>query len=1076
MLSGFGEDDGSVIRMPSSRNFHARPEYCRGVCLIAQHIKIKDMKSKLLLVIAVLWLLLPGISAQAQDAKKITGAVYSENGTGMPGVTVTEVGTSNFVLTDEKGNFSITISANDPVLHFTSVGYIAHKQKVGNAHTVSVTMVADNVKLNEVVVTGYGTQKRSDLTGAISTVTGNDIEKLSAKRVDQALQGRASGVAVQNTDGAPGGKTVIRIRGSNSVLGGNNALVVVDGLQGGDISKINPADIQSVEILKDASATAIYGSRGANGVILITTRKGSVGKPSIDYSAGVGVQRISRWLDLLDAGEYARNINAVRALDNAGGNVPTPVFTEEAISAFDKNGGTDWQKAIYRDAVIQNHQLSISGGSQSVKYFLSGGYLNQDGILLNSGYKRYALRSNVDVTFNKWLSGGINLYAVKDEGQSPAFGGESGEDDLTLQGAVIVAPLWGAVNPVYNADGSYFRHPANFGPRDTWNPVASAKEVMPSVKSTNNNANLFFNIDLPGGLKLNLSGFANVSHTNDSKFYNEKTKEGLPVDGKSGMGHQAISSYEYYQSSANLTYDKTFGDHHLNITAVAEQSSSQFRVASLSASRFTSTVNGLDNLASAEQVINSSSGDKRVLRSYLGRVNYSLKDKYLLTVSYRMDGSSVFGSNNKWGYFPSASLAWKLSEERFIKDLGVFSLLKIRGSYGLTGNQAIDPYQSLATVSSGLNYPWNGGSATNTGFGLTNPPNPNLKWESTRQTNIGLDAGLFDGRIAAIINVYRKKTDDLLLYRQLATSSGYNVIIDNAGATENKGLEIELSGSPLAGELKWNTGFNISFNRNKVISLGDNERIPYIVSSGGYDLNNPLMYLVVGEPFGQMYGWGYEGVWSSADAKAAQQFGQLPGDPRYTDTNNDGKIDIDDLKVIGNSQPKFTYGWHNKLSYKNFELDFLIQGAYGNNIFNQIRIGLEAPYKATSKAILNRWTINNQDTDVPAYIDAATRNAAGLASQVFGMDSRTGRWVEDGSYLRLKMVSLAYAVKAGLLDRIGLKNFRAQASATNLFTLTKYSGYDPEVSSYNASDAMSGVDFGNYPTSVTVSLGINCSF
>jgi TonB-linked SusC/RagA family outer membrane protein len=1009
--------------------------------------------------------------AQKAIAGKVTG---KDDGKPLPGTTVVITGTLVSAVTDEAGNFSISVPAGAVKLNISHTGMKTLEVLIANQTNFNIVLETDVKSLGEVVVVGYGTQKKSDLTGAVSSVKGKDIDMLATKRVDQALQGRVAGVTVQNTDGAPGGNTVIRIRGSNSVLGGNNALVVIDGLQGGDLNKLNPSDVESVEVLKDASATAIYGSRGANGVLLVTTKRGKTGKPVINYSGSAGVQRISHKLDLLSSGDYARNINAVRMLDN-NINTPVPIFTDAQIAAFDKNGGTDWQAAIYQQAFMQNHQLSISGGTEDVKYYVSGGYLDQNGILINSGYKRYSFRTNLNATINKWLNGGVNIASVKDDGKSPAFGGESGEN-LILQGAVIVAPRWGAVNPIYNPDGTYFKHPANFGPADTWNPVASAKEVDPSVKSVNNTVKAYFDIKFFEGLTLEVSGFANVVNGKESKFYNEKTKQGLPVDGKGGLGYLYNSQYEYYQDAANLTYDKTFKVHHLTVMAVAEQSTGQANSSSLTASRFTATQNGLNDLSSAGLVINTSTANKRTLRSYLGRVNYALMDKYLLTVSYRADASSVFGENNKWGYFPSASVAWKLSEEKFIKNIHSISQLKLRASAGTTGNQGIDPYQSLASITSNQNYPYNGGTSTNNGFGLTNPANPNLKWESTMQVNLGLDLEMFKGRLNATVDVYQKKTTNLLLYRQLPLSSGFTNIIDNLGSTQNKGLEIAVGGTPLAGSLKWTTGFNITFNRSKVISLGEDQTIPYITSSGGYGLDKPLMNLVVGQPFGQMYGWGYEGTWGTKDAAQAKTYGQLPGDPHYTDLNKDGVIDINDIKVIGNALPKFVYGWNNRFSYQRFDLSILIQGVYGNNIFNQTRIRLESPSEANSKNILNRWTETNQNTNVPAYIDGKTRATANLTSQIYDVDGRVGRWVEDGTYMRLKNITLGYNAPAALISRLAIKDLRAYISATNLFTITKYSGYDPEVSSYNLSDAQRGVDFGNYPSSRIFTFGFDISF
>ncbi len=1003
----------------------------------------------------------------------ITGKVTDSNeGQSLPGVNIQVKGSTEGTITDLDGKFSIGVADPNATLIFSYVGYATQEVALEGRTTLDVLLVEDIKNLEEVVVVGYGTIKRSDLTGSISSVKGEKLETLTSKRLDQALQGQMAGLTVMNTDGAPGGKTTIRIRGSNSVMGGNNALVVVDGLQGADMSILNPNDIESIEVLKDASATAIYGSRGSNGVILITTKSGQSGKPTITYSMYAGRQKLSNRLDLLNAGDYARTINASHALNNSLFE-PTPVFTEQQISDFDANGGTDWQNEIYKVAPIQSHQLSLSGGTKSLKYFVSGGYLGQDGIMLNSGYKRFSIRANLSTDINKWLSFGINTSSIKVEGKSPAFGeNASGQ----LSSVVLTAPRWGATNSVYDQAGNYTHHPANYGPFDTWNPVASALEVDPSYKSINNVANLYLQFKILEGLTLRVNGSANIVTSSNSRFYNEKTKEGIENNGKVGYGELENGLWVYYQNSNLLTYDKTFGSHHITVTGVAEQSIGEWNGSSLQASQFTVGQTGLYDLAGAGLVKNYSSNNKRVLNSFMGRLNYAFRDKYLITASYRADGSSVFGTNNKWGYFPSASVAWKLSEEEFIKQLGLFTILKLRTSIGTTGNQAINPYQTQASINSGENYPFDGGNNTNVGFGITSAKNDNLKWESTYQTNLGLDLAMFGGRLTATLDIYKKTTKNLLLSRDLATSSGLSSIIDNVGSMENKGLEITVGGDPVVGVFNWNTSFNLTLNRNKVLDLGETEFLEYYTSSGGYSLDGSLMRIYPGEPIGQMYGWGYENTWHESERAEAASYGQLPGDPHYTDLNKDGKIDNDDLKVIGNSLPKFVYGWSNKFTYKGFDLDFIFQGVYGNNVFNQPRIRLESQDQATSTNILNRWTPENQNTDVPAFIYEKDRINANLINTVSGVDARNGRWVEDGSYLRLKNLTFGYNFSTSKLSKYGVSRLRVYFSGSNLLTFTKYTGYDPEVSSYNGNDAQSGVDFGNFPSSRILSFGLDVSF
>lgn len=1008
--------------------------------------------------------------------KVLTGRVVDDQGVPLVGATIVVQGTTIGTVTDNNGEYSLTVPDDAEILVVSFVGYATQEITIGNATTINVVLATDILALSEVVTIGYGGQKKSDLTGAISSVKGDELTSLSFQRVDQALQGRAAGVLVLNTAGAPGARTTIRIRGMNSINGGNNALVVIDGLQGGNINSLNPFDIESIEILKDASATAIYGSRGSNGVILITTKTGKKGKPTINYNFSYGIQTLRHKLELQNAGEYAEIRNAYEATQNANG-TPDPIFTDAEVQAFKENGGTDWQEEIYRTAPIQNHQLSISGGTDNLSYMLSGGYLNQQGILINSSYKRFSLRANLDATITKWLNFGLNWAGSRDAGNSPPYGGGTA---LSFLGqAVNIAPRWAPTTPPYDAEGNYSRAPLGYGAYDTWNPLAAAKEPDIDNNTVRNGINTFIEFTIIEGLKLKITGGANIENNNNKSYYNSKTWEGKPIGGKVGYATIDDAMSSYYQNSNILSYEKDFGNNHIDVTAVAEQQYSKYESTGIIASKFTVDQTGVNDLGGAEQINSKSSNvTERSINSYLGRINYSYGERYFVTLSYRADGSSVFGSNNKWGYFPSASIAWRLSEESFIKSLDIFSNLKLRGSWGITGNQAISPYQTVAAMSSGSNYPYNGNDGTDLGFIISNAANPNLKWESTTQTNIGLDVAVFSGRLGATVELYKKTTENLLLYRTLPGYTGFASILDNVGSVENKGLELAIDGSPLTGTVKWNSEFTISWNKNKVLDIGEADRLEYRTSYGGYSIRNGFMQLRVDEPFGQMYGFIYEGTWKTSEQAEAAAFGQLPGDPKYKDVSGDGRINASDIVVMGNAIPDFIFGWTNSLSYKGLELTFLIQGSKGNDIFNQSRIRLEAPYEGTSIRMLDRWTPNNQDTDVPAFIDQVTRQNANLTSMVnLGNDAgRQSRYVEDGSYIRLKDVTLAYSIPTSIFGKIGISRLRVYASGTNMITLTKYTGYDPEVSAYNDNDAQIGVDLSNYPTARVVTFGIDLTF
>ena len=724
--------------------------------------------------------------------KTISGRVTNAgDGTAVPGAAVSVMGTTLGVVTDASGNFALTLPTSAKTLKISFIGMKTKEVLIGSQKVFNVVMEFVTNELDELVVVGYGSVKKSDLTGAVSSVKGDDMLQLPTMRVDQALQGRAAGVSVQNTDGEPGGNVTIRVRGGNSILGGNNALVVIDGLQGGNINNLNPNDIESVEILKDASATAIYGARGANGVILITTKKGVLGKPAVNYTFNYGTQSLNHKLDLLNAGDYAQKVDDYAASQNGTVSAPiTPVlpFTAAQITALRKSGGTDWQNEIYRAAIIQNHQLSVSGGTENVKYFISGSFMDQQGLVVNTKYQRYTLRSNLDMKINNWLSAGVNMNGIKEKGNVPPTGEGTYFGDILGQVINTVARFDPATSP-YDAAGNYnFRANQggpngnkNYADTDVWNPLATALETKNEVNTNTNDISTYLEFKFMEGLTLKVTGALNMNTMDDMNYDGMKTQ---PGSGVNGVGSWEFSKYQYYQNSNILTYNRTFKQkHHLTLTGVAEQQMSQSNDMKTQAQGFGSDVTGINDLGGASQINSkSTSTTKTSLNSYMGRVNYVYDNKYMITASYRADGSSVFGANHKWGYFPSAALAWKASEESFIKNLGLFSNLKLRGSWGKTGNQGILPYQSLASVASGFNYPYDGTGTANIGFQLGTAANPNLKWETTAQTNLGIDLGFFDERLTATVDVYKKKTTDLLLNQTLPNYTGFTSVLMNVGS------------------------------------------------------------------------------------------------------------------------------------------------------------------------------------------------------------------------------------------------------------------------------------------------------
>ncbi len=1004
------------------------------------------------------------VSAWAQDIT-VQGRVTDQAGNTIPGANVVIKGTTSGTVTDANGAFTITVPNQDAVLIMSYLGYQPQEIQVGTQTNFNVALSEDITALEELVVVGYGSQKKSDLTGAISSVPTDEIASFPIARVDQAIQGRTPGVYVLNTDGSPGGNTMIRIRGNNSINGGNEPLVVVDGLQGGKLSAINPMDIESMEILKDASATAIYGSRGANGVIIITTKQGKTGKPVIDASYSVGFQELARKLPVMSAGEYARLYNLIRSTETANGNVPVPVFTDQEIAGFDQNGGTDWQDVVYETGVIHNAQVGVSGGTEAMKYNISANVLDHKGILKGSSYLRTSLRANVSADISDKIDFGLAWNYTRENAKSAAFGREI----AFVSQVVNIAPRWGPTEPVYDEDGSYHFH-GPYGPNDTWNPLASAIEPEHENPVNRNNATLFLNFEIIEGLTFKVLGAGIMENGTYQTYQNTNTFSGLSSNGSATVSN---SLFQRLQNSNILTYTKNWDNHQLTAVGLFEQNWEETSLNSTQASNFLVDALGFDNLDGATTVSVNSDRSKRNLRSWMGRVNYVYNNKYLLTASFRADASSVFGEDNKWGYFPSASLAWRVSEESFMDDSNVD--LKLRGSWGITGNQGISPYQSLARLASGRLYPYDGGSTTNIGFGIGGLANPDLKWEETTQIDIGFDLEMFGGRLTTTLDYYKKTTDDLLMPRELPGYVGVPTVLDNIGSVENKGIELLIGGDPIVGDFHWNTSLNLTANRNEVLDLGPDDRISFNTTTGGYSLTN-FMVLEVGQPFGTMTGYIFDGIWGTDEEDEARSYGQLPGMQKYRDIDGDGDVDLDDRTIIGNGYPDLTIGWTNTLSYKNFSLNFLLLSYQGVDLFNTLRIRREVSWEGNDPRMLDYWTPENQDTDMPGYLDGQYVQDQNLENRYFLDGSETTRYVEDASFIRLKTLILSYNFGPSFLERLGLSKFMVFASGTNLFTITDYTGYDPEVAAFPENDANIGVDLSVYPPAKTYSIGVELAF
>lgn len=1000
------------------------------------------------------WIGLSLLSITESTAQKLTvkGSVKDTEGQGLPGVNVVVKGSSQGTSTDGNGTYSISIDGPDAVLLFSFVGYHAREEKPGNRAEINVTLNSDDKLLNEVVVVGYGTQKKSDITGSIASVSAKELRTFPVARVDQALQGRSPGVVVQNNDASPNASVSIRIRGSNSINGSNDPLVVINGFIGGDLSSVNPNDIENIEVLKDASATAIYGSRGANGVLLITTKKGVSGAPVVQINSFVGVQALRKKLDLMSAGSYAESVNANRQELGLA-----PVYSAAEVAAFKAKGGTDWQDQIFRQALQQSHQVSVSGGGSNVSYYLSGNFINNDGIIKGTSFKRYSLRSNIESQLSSKLQAGINLFLSQSTDHPTTLNGFSGANGGS---PVFAARLWAPTLPVYDSVGNYTLPSGRVGPHTLYNPLAMATEPIRNNRQNTTEVNTYLNYSILKGLTAQIMGGARLIDDEESYYINTKATGGVG-DAQAGITNRRRM---LLQNTNQLNYQKTIGDHSVSVTAVYEQQREEYNDSFAGSKGFNTDALTYNNLGFGNSpYYPSSNRTTKTIQSFMGRLNYAFKDRYLVSFTSRYDGASVFGESHKWGFFPSAAAAWRISNEDFFKNVKQISNLKLRGSYGLTGSQGVAPYTSLDQLNTYSAYAING-STLSPGVTLGIQGNPDLRWEKTAQMDIGVDLGLFGNRIEFTADVYRKKTSDLLLNVPLPLTSGYTSVLKNVGQVENKGIELSLGGTPLRGAFSWTSNANLAINRNKVLALsGGNE-----ITLGAPGLPNfgNTIFLTVGQPMGVLKGYIQNGTWGTAEADQAAKFGAIPGSPKYVDQNKDGVIDDKDITSMGTTFPKFTYGWTNTFSYKSFDLNVFIQGVSGNQIYNLSRVYMDrtsSDADATSTRILDRWTPDHQDTNVPSF--AGTNKSELLQSN---------RWLENGSYLRVKTITLGYNLPKSIASRAKIKAARIYVTGVNLITLTQYSGFDPEART--GVDTYGGSDLASYPAQKTYTVGLNVTF
>ena len=1048
------------------------------------------------LCLLLLMLMLP----VATFAQKVTvkGTVSAADGP-IIGATVKVKGAQGGVVTDIDGNYSISVSTGQ-TLTFSYIGYETKEVRVGSQTTIDVLLEEDNASIGEVVVVGYGTMRKVDLTGAVTQVDNKAIEKSVTTSIDQVLQGRAAGVQIQANTGTPGGSSTIRIRGTNSLNATSQPIFVIDGViidsDGSDngntnpLAAINPSDIVSMDILKDASATAIYGSRASNGVIMITTKRGKSGEAIITYDGYVGWQQMPKKLDVMNLRQYAEHHN-----DIADAQIRTHSGTFLRSELL--GSGTDWQDELFHTAFMTNHSLSMTGGNDKTTYAVSAGYLNQDGIGLNTGFKRQTLRGNLDTQLKSWLKGGVS-FSLSDSRQEMEKNWDIIMTALRSQPSVAVR----------NPEGGYD------GPDDQWMPdnaVALAEIKTNFAKRFNFRVNAYLEAQILKELtfKTELSADYNLNKT---KTYQPDYTFGVRVSSqRDGAWYKNDSKYWSWRNI--LTYNGTIAEkHHLNVMLGQEMSHNYWENMSTTNQGYLS--NSVIDLRAGERTGNNVSIDgyqnNTSLFSFFGRALYNFDDRYLITATLRRDGSSKFADGHRWGWFPSAAFAWRVSQENFLKDNRTISNLKLRLGWGTTGNQNVQDWAYMAMLA---NY------TTTWGVGVLNAnnANPELKWETTYSTNIGLDLSLFNSRIDVVFDWYYKKTNDLLLMLSLpaflgsgAGQEAYGTASNpwgNIGSLRNTGFEVTVNTVNIESkDFTWRSNIVFSLNRNKVLSLdSETGTLPEQMQIGSETAT--VTNTVVGQPIAQFWGYKVIGRFDKPEdfyykdangnvkpvalpegasiATSPTAGGVFIGDYIYEDLDGNGVIDNNDQTFIGNPEPKFTWGFGNTFSYKNFDLSLQFSGSYGNKIMNYGRRFLDITGSTSNQltTVLDYARLAKIDPDGPEdYRNYYVTNPGTIMPRLStesGVNKNnrvSDAYVEDGSYIRLQNVSLAYTFPRQWLKNTFLTNVKLYCNIQNLFTITKYDGFDPEVGSMQGNALRNGVDYSRYPSPRIYTVGVNVQF
>lgn len=1035
----------------------------------------------------------------------VRGTVVDQTGESVIGASIQVKGTTQGTITDIDGKFSLGVPDKKSVIVVSFIGYATKELQVDTSKPMSIVLEEDTKVLDEVVVVGYQEVRKKDLTGSVAKADMNELLNTPVGSFDQTLGGRIAGVNVSSSEGTPGGTMNIVIRGNNSLTQDNSPLYVIDGFPVEDAaiaSTINPSDIESLDILKDASATAIYGARGANGVVIITTKKGKVGKAQITYDGSVTMHHVTRTIPMMDAYEFVKlqaETYPASIANSTGGYLMEYQGKQWTLDDYRGIFQYDWQDEILRTALQHNHNIRLTGGTEGVRYNASVSYYNQDGILLNSGYERFQARANTVIKRDKLdISLTTNYSRSIQTGSTPSETSYSGMNNLFYS-------VWG-YRPVTYPNKSMesllndVKDEAIDSSNDyRFNPIRSLKEEYRKYYINNLQLNVYVSYEFIKGLKLKVSGGYTYDARKNDQFNNSNTRYGGPTS-TDKVNAQIIRNERLTWLNENtLTYQTNIKKKHFfnSLVGITFQNS-DYEYYSLKSTHIPNESLGMAGMADGTLSSSSSLKSSWSMMSYLARLNYNYKSKYYATASFRADGSSKFSKKHRYGYFPSGSLAWNFMEEEFMAPIKkVVGAGKLRVSWGLTGNNRIGEYDYYAllqmlkekqgdyisngSIPSGV-YPFDN-DMSSVGMVPVSLPNEDLKWETTEQWNVGLDLSFFNERLNFTADVYRKTTRDLLLEASLPLVSGYYSATKNIGKVRNDGLELSLSTVNVqTKDFTWTSDFNIAFNKNEVLELAENQLSLTTAARFDQNYNSQPSYIAkVGLPMGMMYGYIYEGTYKYDDfVKSGNSYtlkdnvpyfsseaNTQPGMPKYKDVNGDGIIDTNDRTIIGRGLPIHTGGFTNSFTYKGFDLSVFFQWSYGNDIMNANRLFFE---NAGGKKDLNqfasyanRWTPENPESDIPAATKSASNNVI------------SSRIIEDGSYLRLKTVTLGYTFPKALIAKAKLSNARVYVAAQNLWTWTSYSGYDPEVSVRNSA-LTPGLDFSSYPRAFTLSFGVNLGF